>query len=52
MIHIGKQRKQRSQCVAEDSCVGGFPDLSKLSVEVPSVVATGVSRGSNLYQFP
>ncbi|EKF05146.1 hypothetical protein FDUTEX481_01316 [Tolypothrix sp. PCC 7601] len=30
------------QCVAEDSCVGGFPDLSKLSVGVPPVVATAV----------
>lgn len=31
-----------SHCVAEDSCVGGFADLSKLSVGVPPVVACGV----------
>lgn len=31
-----------SQCVAKDSRVGGFPDLSELSVGVPPVEATGV----------
>jgi len=34
--------EQGSQCVAEDSCVDGFSDLSKLSVEVPSVLATRI----------
>ena len=33
-----------SHCIAEDSCMGGLPDLSKLSVGVPSVVATGVKN--------
>jgi hypothetical protein len=36
------ERGMGSQCVAEDSRVGGFPDLSELSVEVSSVEATGV----------
>jgi len=35
---------RRRHCVTEDSCVGGFADLSKLSVGVPRIVASGVAE--------
>ncbi|BAY10690.1 hypothetical protein NIES2098_38660 [Calothrix sp. NIES-2098] len=35
---------QRSQCVAEDTALGGSADLKQVSVGVPPVVATGVEK--------